>query len=181
MAKKSGRKKYGQLPAKEAECLMWSRVNVDLWGPATVNNKDGKTYKIHVMTMIDPTTGWFELASLRNGPTALEAQRLLDSVWLARYPRPREIGFDGGSEFKAEFRELCINMGLKRKQSNSWNPQSNAILERVHQVLGDNLRSFDLDNTDLDPHLKAAAPTTLAQPRRGRVRVLLHLQIRTAR
>ena len=85
MSKKSGRKKYGQLPAKEAECLMWSRVNVDLWGPATVNNKDGKTYKIHVMTMIDPTTGWFELASLRNGPTALEAQRLLDSVWLAHY------------------------------------------------------------------------------------------------
>ena len=43
-------------------------------------------------------------------------------------------------------------MGLKRKQSNSWNPQSNAILERVHQVLGDNLRSFDLDNADLNPN-----------------------------
>ena len=64
MSKKSGHKKYVQLPPKEAECLMWYRVNVDLWGPATINNKNGNTYKIHVMTMIDPTTGWFELATL---------------------------------------------------------------------------------------------------------------------
>ena len=100
----------------------------------------------HTMTMIDPTTGWFEIASLRDGKTALEAQRLLDSVWLARYPRPREIGFDGGGEFKAEFRELCDDMGLKRRPSNAWNPQSNAIIERVHQVLGDNLRTLDHEN-----------------------------------
>ena len=38
------------------------------------------------MTMVDPITGWFEVARLRNGPTALKAQRLLDLVWLARYP-----------------------------------------------------------------------------------------------
>jgi len=152
MFKKSGRKKYGLLPPKVAECVKWSRVNVDLWGPATVHNKDGKDYKAHVMTMIDPVTGWFEVASLRNGATAYEAQRLLDSVWIARYPRPREIGFDGGSEFKAEFEELCRNMGLKRKPSGSWNPQSNAILERVHQVLGDCLRSFNLEERELDPH-----------------------------
>ena len=30
MSKKSGRKKYGLLPPKEAECLKWNRVNVDL-------------------------------------------------------------------------------------------------------------------------------------------------------
>ena len=149
MFKKNGRKKYGLLPAKEAECVKWSRVNVDLWGPATIRN-NGQTHKIHVMTMIDPVTGWFEVAKLRNGPTALEAQRLLDSVWLARYPRPRQIGFDGGSEFKAEFKELCENMGLTQKPSGAWNPQSNAILERVHQVLGDCLRSFNLEDQQLD-------------------------------
>ena len=42
-------------------------------------------------------------------------------------------------------------MGLTKKPSASWNPQSNAILERVHQVLGDCLRSFNLDNRDLHP------------------------------
>ena len=58
------------------ECVKWSRINVDLWGPAMIQN-NGQTHKIHVMIMIDPVTGWFEVARLRNGPTALEAQRLL--------------------------------------------------------------------------------------------------------
>ena len=76
---------------KTAETTKWKRVNVDLWGPATVKNKNGSDYKIQVMTMIDPVTGWFEVAALKNGATALEAQRLLDSQWLACYPRPKEI------------------------------------------------------------------------------------------
>ena len=80
-----------------------NRVNVDLWGPKTIHNKDGNTYKLHAMTMIDLTTGWFEIATLRNGKTAIEAQRLLDSaVWLARYPRPREIGFVENSKQNSE-------------------------------------------------------------------------------
>jgi hypothetical protein len=67
LSKKSGRKKYGLLPPKEAECLKWNRVNVDLWGPKTIKNRDGNVYKLHAMTMIDPTTGWFEIATLRDG------------------------------------------------------------------------------------------------------------------
>ena len=73
--------------------------------------------------MIDPVTGWFEVAALKDSPNAYEVQRLFDSYWLARYPRPREIGFDNGSEFKAEFKELCNKMGLKRKPSAAWNSQ----------------------------------------------------------
>lgn len=64
MSKKSGRKKYGRIPPKEAECLKWNQVNVDLWGPKTINNHDGNAYKLHAMTMIDPITGWFEIVTL---------------------------------------------------------------------------------------------------------------------
>lgn len=110
------------------------------------------TQLVHVMTMIDLATGWFEVAALKNGATTLEAQRLLDSVWLSQYPRPREIGFDGGGKFKAEFAKLCYNMGMKKKPSSAYNPQSNAVLERVHQVLGDCLRSFNLEEKQLDPN-----------------------------
>ena len=45
--------------------------------------------------------------------------------------------FDNGGEFKVEFRELTMNIGLKTKESLAWNPQSNTILERIHQVLAD--------------------------------------------
>ena len=95
--------------------------------------------------MVDPVTGWFKLAQLRDKLNAFVAVKRFDFQWLARYPRPREIGFDNGGEFMAEFRDLCDNMGLKRHPSSSWNPQSNAILERIHQVLADCLRPFNLD------------------------------------
>ena len=73
------------------------------------------------MTMIDPAIGWFEVAALKKGPDALEAQRLLDSQWLACYPRPYEIGFNGGREFKPEFIDLCANMEIKTKPGGDWN------------------------------------------------------------
>ena len=65
LLEKSGRKKYGLLSPKEAGCLMWSCVNVDLWGPETIHKKDEITYTLYVMTMIDPITGWFKVAALR--------------------------------------------------------------------------------------------------------------------
>jgi hypothetical protein len=74
------------------------------------------------------------------------------------------IGNDNGSEFKAQFKQMCDNYGMKEKPSSSYNPQSNGIVERVHQVLGNALRTFELENKELDtnedpwgPFLSAAA------------------------
>lgn len=71
-------------------------------------------------------------------------QELLDSVWLAWYPRPTEIGCHNGGEFKAKFKVLFLNMEMKA--SLIWNPQSIAILERIQKVLQDALISADLNN-----------------------------------
>ena len=144
---KKQRKKYGKLPAKQAERKIWNRVNVDLWGPATIKNKNG-THSMHLMTMIDPVSCWFEVATIKS-PSSFECQRVFDSVWLSRYPRPREVGCDGGNEFNLYFADLCKNFNLKKCKSGAWNPQANAILERVHQVLGNCLRTFDLEEADL--------------------------------
>ena len=35
--------------------------------------------------MIDPATGWFEVAILKHGANGFGAQRLLDSQWLAQF------------------------------------------------------------------------------------------------
>ena len=74
LSKKAGKRKYGKLPEKKATVMRWNRVNIDLWGPATVRNKDGSDYQVHAATMIDPSTGWFEVAPLKDGPTAAEVQ-----------------------------------------------------------------------------------------------------------
>ena len=49
-----------------------------------------------------------------------------------------------------EFQDLCSNLGLKKCPSNAWNQQSNAILERIHQVLVDELAIFDLKCTPIN-------------------------------
>ena len=55
-----------------------------------------------MMTMIDLSTGWFEVAAINNGANTVEAQRF--SSTLPCYPRPKN-GFDCGSEFKAELHQ----------------------------------------------------------------------------
>ena len=117
-------------------------------GPLTIKTPKGKL-KLLAITMIDPATGWFEVKDIPE-PTALACQNAFDDVWVARYPRPQYIGFDNGSEYKAEFKELCNNLGITTKISSAYNPQSNGIVERVHQVLNDSLRTFELENKDLD-------------------------------
>ena len=41
-------------------------------------------------------------------------------------------------------------MGLKEKTSLPWNPQSNSILERIHQVLADCLTTFELEQSNIN-------------------------------
>ena len=58
---------------------------------------------------------------------------------------------------------MCDNYGLKGKRSTEYNLQSNGIVERVHQVLGNTLRTFELEKEKLkevnpwEPFLSAAA------------------------
>jgi transposase InsO family protein len=75
---------------------------------------------------------------------------LFHYTWLARYPRPQVIVFANGGEFKREFKQMCENYGIKAKPTTSHNPQANAIIERVHKVVNNMLRSFDLEQENLE-------------------------------
>ncbi len=87
----------------------------------------------------------------------------MDDTWLARYPRPQYVGYDNGSEFKDVFHEMVQNYGMRPARSTAYNPQSHGVIERVHQVVEDALRTFELEEVDLDdtnpwePFLVAAA------------------------
>ena len=87
---KKQRKKYGKLPPKKAETIAWNRVNVDLIGPYAIKTPT-KEHELRAMTMIDPVTNWFELAPIMS-PNSDSTQKILDSMWLSRCPRPKEIG-----------------------------------------------------------------------------------------
>ena len=112
------------------------------------------------MTLIDPLTNCFETAKV-NTKCGGEAQHVFDSTWLAGYPRPNEIGYNNEGEFKFL---LCENVGIKSRPTNEYNAQSNARIEHAHQVLGNQLRFFELENRILtkeegtfEPFLTACA------------------------
>jgi hypothetical protein len=56
--------------------------------------------------------------------------------------------YDDGSEFKLHFEALCKSFGIKRKPTSVKNPQANAILERMHQVITTMLCTAELDMVD---------------------------------
>ena len=80
------------------------------------------------LTMIDPTSSWLEIVEIPtitrvttkmvNGKErTIEEEifdklsdrisRLVNKIWLCRYPRCRYLIYDNGSEFKLHFETLC--------------------------------------------------------------------------
>ena len=64
------------------------------------------------MTIVDSVTGWFELFQLKGKPDAFVCMKHFDFTWLACCPRPREIEFDNGVKFSAEFQSCATTWVL---------------------------------------------------------------------
>jgi hypothetical protein len=56
--------KYGHLPPKLVITTPWKVFCVDLIGPYTLKGKDGSSIDLMCLTMINPTTSWFEIWEL---------------------------------------------------------------------------------------------------------------------
>jgi len=98
--------------------------------------------------MIDPATGWFEIVNIPNKRADYIAN-VLEYHWLTRYPWPTEITMDRGSEFKKEVSEaLRSQFGIEVKMITTRNPQANAIVERIHQVVGDMIRTRAINGSE---------------------------------
>lgn len=139
---KRNKKNYGKLPVAEPVVEPWKVVCVDLIGSYT-HAATGNKYS--AMTMIDPATGWFEVHAITD-KEAKTAAHILDNEWFCRYRRPECCIFDQGNEFTgAEFQETLESYGVKPRPTTVKNPQANSVLERIHQVLGDMVRTSDLD------------------------------------
>jgi hypothetical protein len=125
--------------------------------------------------MINPATSWFETVELPTvrvtvpkgdkgkkatcldytkdaeifDKTSAQMSNLVYKCWFSRYPCCRYIIYDNGSEFKLHFCTLCKTYGIKRKLTSIKNPQVNAILERIHAVFTNMLRTAKLDSAEL--------------------------------
>jgi hypothetical protein len=121
--------------------------------------------------MIDPTTSWFEIVELSTvrmmvpkvgkgkkatnldytkdaeiyDKTSAQIRNLVYKCWFSRNPCCRYFIHNNGSEFKLHFCALCTTYGVKRKPTSIKNPQANAILESIHAVFTNMLRTAELD------------------------------------
>jgi len=142
--------KYGKLPPKEAEVRPWDILCIDLIGPYTVKKGNKKEWKLSFLTMIDPATGWFEIVEIPN-KKADEIANLLEQTWLVRYPWPKNVICDRGKEFMAEVHNVFTrDYGIQVNRITTRNPQSNSIVERVHQTIGNMIRTWFVDDPELD-------------------------------
>ena len=73
-----------------------------------------------------------------------------ENTWMYRYPRPTEITYDQGSEFignKFNKSQIEEEYRIIAKPITSENPVSNAILEQIHQVIGNLVRTCNITQT----------------------------------
>ena len=116
------------------------------------------------MTIIELDTGWFEIANIPMFDfeevtigndeyiykSSARVSQLFYNTWLCRYQRPRKLVFDNGSDFKGYFTPLLKDFNIKAIVTSVKNLQSNAPVERVHQVILNMLVTKDLDNKLFD-------------------------------
>ena len=136
---KRGLRGYGKVPIKDVETAPWRDVAVDLSGPwkAIVDNKE---VWFHTLTIIDVFTGWVEIVPIESKEKGVIGD-LFVREWLRRYPRPSRVIFDLGGEFDNEyFSATCTLWHVKPTPITAKNPRANAIVERMHSILGDMLR-----------------------------------------
>ncbi len=128
--------KLGHLPEKEPDVEPWSTVCIDLIGPYTLGDEKKKnTTTLHCLTMIDPSTGWFEIVEIPD-KQADTISNLLEQEWLMRYPWPQKVIMDRGREFMGEVVTMLQNdYGIKRRPITTRNPQANSMVERAHQTI----------------------------------------------
>ncbi|GFH49966.1 hypothetical protein CTEN210_06442 [Chaetoceros tenuissimus] len=167
------KRRYGIIPAKTIkELVPWRTVHVDLIGPYSVTAKQIQPggeikeveLKLTCMTMLDPATGWFEIAQVPYysieevkedkddfiDKTSARISLIFEQTWLSRYPRPEEVVCDNGSEFKLHFMTLLKDFDIKPRPTKAENPQGNSPVERVHQVVQNMIKTKQLDSYEFD-------------------------------
>ncbi len=114
---------------------------MNLIGPWTVQ-VCGRPYKFEALTEIDTVTNLVELVRIEKNKLDHITQKFVQ-CWLTRYPWPQCCIHDPGGEFTGkEFQTLLQNCHIRDVCTTAKNPQSNPVCKRMHQTVGNVLRTL---------------------------------------
>ena len=120
--------------------MMWLLIQSDR-GKIPVRHQ-GNGVKFYALTMIDAVTNYVELQRVE-GTAARAAAQAFETRWLFCYPRPEQLIHDQCTEFMGEgFQASLRQWGIRNAPIGVRNPQANAVCERMHQVVGNVLRTI---------------------------------------
>jgi hypothetical protein len=111
---------------------------VDLIGP-WVLQVHGNPYEFDALTVINTVTNLVELIRVDKKTSDIVARKYAQ-CWLSCYPWPQRCVHDPGGEFK--FQTLLQDCHIRDVCTSAKNPQSNAICKRMHQTVGNVLRTL---------------------------------------
>ena len=131
------------MPPREADAIPWHEVAVDLIGPWKLQVQE-QELEISALTCIDTVTNLTELVRIQNKTSAHVAEQF-QNCWLSRYPLPARCVHNNGGEFIGQaFQELLQQAGIDNAPTTAYNPQANAICERMHQTVANILRTLTI-------------------------------------
>ena len=110
---------------------------------AAVNLPAAKNGAKHVLIIVEAFSKWVDLVPLQELTAQAVAAAFKERV-LARFGRPVEVTTDHGSEYKAEFHQLCLELGIDHRLITPGHPEANGMAERIVGVLKKGLRKFVL-------------------------------------
>jgi len=137
------------LSSKIETSTPWEALCVDLVGQYTIKGTDSSSIDFMALTMIASASSWLKVVELPAITQLLTRQvngkertlkeeifdkssdrisRLVNKIWLCRYPRCRYLIYNNESEFKLHFETLCDSYGIKRKPTRIKNQQVNASI-----------------------------------------------------
>ena len=131
---------YGEHPPRDAPFTAWQEVALDLIGPWSFR-VGNVLYEFRALTIIDIVTNYCEIIRI-DGKSAAHVAQHFQNQWLYRYPRPIRCVYDQGGEFLGhDCPQRLTDWNIGSNTSAVKNPQSNAICERLHQTIGNTLRT----------------------------------------
>ena len=177
---KNAARSYGQLPLRDDFPAPFEEVCVDHIGPWTIKVPGLGTLKFEALTIIDSATALVELTRVES--TSSEDSALaFENTWLSRYPRPSRCVYDAGGAFAGvEFQFSLHREGITGVPITVKNPQSNALIERSHSTVGDQLRVLQAVNApDSAKTAYDIVDTALATSQRA-LRAAIHKSLNVA-
>eukprot|EP00957_Ditylum_brightwellii_P201792 15327285-Ditylum_brightwellii.AAC.2 len=141
-------------------------------GPYTIHRKgkykNGEKKKDITLccdTMINPVTSWFGIVKIKTKRSDV-VSNVAETTWLTRYSYPTQVVLDKGTDFVAKFTEIIVSDYVANKKPiTAKSPQANNIIERIHQTIGNMIRSFEVHNASIyekDPWAPVSLPYCLA-------------------